>query len=188
MGSSRWQTNPSCLRGILDPFDFAAIHPDRSACEPTSLFGNQVCHESGNLVRFTVAGDASLFRKLLHGLFRAHSVLRRPPSEERSAAASHDWTRHYAVDLDSILNALLGEGLRERNDGSVDGRYGREARLRIESPASGDEYDRAVRSLQSVPGPYRQPPRTVQLKYHAVFPLRVRHLEQVNLRHRPGNI
>ena len=142
----------------------------------------------GNLLRFTVAGDAGLLGKLLRGLFHAHSVLRRPLIEERSAAARHNRTRHYAVDLDSILNALLGKGLRERDDGGVDGRYGREARLRIESGASGDEYDCAVRSLQSIPGSYRQPARTVQLQRQAVFPLRVRHLEQIDLRHGAGDV
>ncbi len=62
------------------------------------------------------------------------------------------------------------------------------AGLRIESRASRDQYDRAFRGLQSIPGAYRQPPRTVQLKRHAVFPLRVRHLEQIDLRHGAGNV
>jgi hypothetical protein len=37
--------------------------------------------------------------------------------------------RHYTVDLSSIFNAFIGKGLRQRNDGRVDGRGGREAEL-----------------------------------------------------------
>src|SRR5580693_10769349 len=89
---------------ILDPFDFAAIHSNGSAREPTSLLGNQVCHQAGNFFRFTIAGNARLFWKLLHGLCHVHPVGRRPFIEERPPAARHHRTWHYAVDLDSILN------------------------------------------------------------------------------------
>jgi len=106
-------------------------------------------------LRFTVASNTGLLGKEFRGLFHVHSVRRRPFIEEGSAAARHHRTRHHAIDLDSILDALLGKGLRQRDDGSVDGRYGREPRFRIESGASGDEHNSAFGSLQRIPGAYR---------------------------------
>jgi len=67
---------------ILDPLDFAAIHSNRSACQPTGILRYHVSHKTGNLLRSTVASNAGLFRKLLCGLFYTHSVIRRPVLEE----------------------------------------------------------------------------------------------------------
>src|SRR5580704_8946328 len=138
-----------CCNWDLDAFDFAAIHANGGAREPASLLRNQIRHQARNFFRLTIAGDAGLFRKVPGGFFDAHSVRRRPMIEERLATARHHRTRHHAVDLDPILNALLGEGLGERNDGGVDSSYGSKARLRIESRASRDEHDGAFGSLQS---------------------------------------
>ena len=55
--------------------DFAAIHPDRSAGKPTSFLRNQVCHQTGNVLRVTLAGDAGLFRKLLHSFFHLFTAV-----------------------------------------------------------------------------------------------------------------
>lgn len=84
-------------RCSLNSFDFAAIHPNRSACEPSSLPRNEVCHQAGDFFRFAIAGDASLFRKMLRGFVHAQSVLRSPFIEETSTAARHNRARYYAV-------------------------------------------------------------------------------------------
>lgn len=98
-------------RSTLDALDFAAIHPDGSSREPTGFLGNQVRHQAGNLLRFAIASDAGLLRKLPHGLFHTHSVRGRPSIQEGPATARHNRTRHYAIDLDSILDALFCERL-----------------------------------------------------------------------------
>jgi len=41
---------------------------------------------------------------------------------------------------------------------------------------------------KDTPIPWPRPTRTVQLQRHAIFPLRVGHLKQIDLRHGAGNI
>ena len=42
--------------------------------------------------------------------------------------------------------------------------------------------------LQSFPGPNREPAGAMQFQFHASFPLVVGHLEEIDLRHRAGNV
>jgi hypothetical protein len=54
---------------------------------------------------------------------------------EGAATTRHHRTRHYTVDLNPIFNTLFRKGLRQSNDGSVGGRYGRETWFRIQGSA-----------------------------------------------------
>jgi hypothetical protein len=96
-------------------------------------------------------------------------------------ACRHHRSRHHAVDLNPVLNSLLGKCFGECNDGGVDRRHRGEPWLRVESGAPGNQNHGTFRGLQRFPSPHRQPARTVEFKSYAVIPLRVRHFKQINL-------
>src|SRR5580698_9631379 len=172
----------------LYALDLAAVHTHRRASHPLRRRRYEITHQVGNLFGQSQARDASLLREFLDCLFYCEIVRRRPGFKERPSAPCHHRPRRYAVDLHAVFNSFFCECLSERVNGCIDRSHRRISGLGIQSGASGHEHHRSVRGLQSVPSLYGQAACAVELERHAVVPLRVRHLEQIDLRHSARNI
>src|SRR5580692_7535240 len=167
----------------LNSLNFASVHSDRGACHPLRRRGHQIAQQIGDLLRPSKASDPRFVREFLDCVFYREIVRRCPLFEEGLPASCHHSAGHDAVDLHAVFDSLLCESLRECVDGCVDRRDCCKSGLGIESCASRHQHYGSVRSFQSVPRFYGQTTRAVQLKRHPVIPLRVRHLEQINLWH-----
>ncbi len=94
----------------------------------------------------------------------------------------------HAVDLHAIGNAAIRKCLGQRNDRRVDRADRRIRRLGKQRRIARHQHHRTLGLLQCRPGRDRQPPRAVKLERQAAIPLFIRHLEQIDLRHRAGDV
>ena len=127
-------------------------------------------------------------REFRRRLLDRHVVERRPMREVGAAAAGHDGAGQDAVDLDAIGDAAIRKRLGERDDRGVDRADGRIGRLREKRRIARHQHDRPSGRLQRRPGCDGQPARAVKLERQSLLPLPVGHLEQIDLRHRAGDI
>src|SRR6266478_4513371 len=175
-------------RSCLNSLDLAAVHTNRSARHPLRRWGHEIAQQIGDFLRLSKAADSRFLREPLDCVFHGEMVRRRPLFEERPPASCHHSAWHDAVDLHSIFDSLLCEGFGECVDGRIDRRDCCKSRFGIEGCASRHQHHRPARGFQRIPSLYGQPTRAVQLKRHPVIPLRVRHLEQINLWHCTRNV